>query len=97
MLTVTENKGFSLKFENGLTISVQFGTGNYCSRRDYTAPYGNEMRLPLIYSANAEIAIWDESDKWFDFGNDQVLGWVSANEVAKWIERVSKAQNIATV
>jgi hypothetical protein len=26
----TENKGFQMTFENGWTISVQFGYGNYC-------------------------------------------------------------------
>jgi hypothetical protein len=26
----TNNKGFQMTFENGWTISVQFGYGNYC-------------------------------------------------------------------
>jgi len=30
MLKSTENKGFHLTFQNGYTISVQFGRGNYC-------------------------------------------------------------------
>ena len=35
MLVSTLNKGFQLTFENGLTISVQFGSGNYCERNGF--------------------------------------------------------------
>jgi len=28
-----ENKGFQITFDNGMTMSVQWGVGNYCSRR----------------------------------------------------------------
>ena len=30
----TMNKGFMMKFDNGFKISVQWGTGNYCTRKD---------------------------------------------------------------
>ena len=30
----TLRKGFHMTFENGLTISVQWGAGNYCDNRD---------------------------------------------------------------
>jgi len=95
MLKSTQNKGFSLTFENGLTISVQFGTGNYCERRDYSSPYKSEMLngQDIIESQNAEIAIWDKDNNWFDFGSDTVKGWVSANEIAEWIEKISKAES----
>ena len=71
MLKSTQNKGFSLTFQNGLTISVQFGTSNYCKRRDYTSPYKSEMLndQDIIESQNAEIAIWDKDNNWFDFGS----------------------------
>ena len=29
MFRITDNKGFHLTFKNGVTISVQFGIGNY--------------------------------------------------------------------
>ena len=32
MFIASYNKGFSMKFENGFEISVQWGTMNYCSR-----------------------------------------------------------------
>ena len=30
----THNKGFRMTFENGFSISVQWGPGNYCERKD---------------------------------------------------------------
>ena len=30
----SENKGFRMKFDNGFTISVQWGTMNYCEKKE---------------------------------------------------------------
>lgn len=89
MLEVTNtihNSGFRMTFANGWTISVQFGGGNFCENRTY----GDVALKATVSSANAEIAIWDEKDRWFNFENDQVKGWVTPNEVAEWIQKVSK-------
>jgi hypothetical protein len=94
MLKSTKNKGFSLTFENGITISVQFGSSNYCERKNLHANYGSEMLNDIIESSDAEIAIWDEDDNWFNFGSDTVRGWCSANEVARWIYIASTSNNI---
>jgi hypothetical protein len=94
MLKSTKNKGFSLTFENGITISVQFGSGNYCERKNLHANYSSEMLNDIIESSDAEIAIWDEDDNWFNFGSDTVRGWCSANEVARWIYIASTSNNI---
>jgi len=95
MLKATQNKGFSLTFENGLTISVQFGTMNYCERKNNFSPYKSEMSngQDVIESENAEIAIWDKDNNWFDFGSDTVKGYCSTNEIAEWIEKISKADS----
>lgn len=97
MFTSCQNKGFQMKFENGLTISVQFGTGNYCERRSYSHPYNSEMSEEIIQSENAEIAIWDESNVWFNFGSDTVAGFASTDDVADWILRVKNSTSILTV
>lgn len=91
----TLNKGFQMTFENGLTISVQFGGGNYCKNRnnDFMA----ESKIDVVESPNAEIAIWDEHKRWFNFGGDEVKGYVSPDEVAKWIYKVSRAKSIKTI
>jgi len=90
MLTITEGKGFTLKFDNNLTISVQFGQGNYCSQKN------NAIRH-LHQSKDAEIAIWDEFDKWFSFGYDNVKGHVLADEVANWIIATKQATDIFSI
>ena len=91
MFKSTRNRGFHMTFQNGMTISVQFGHTNYCSRRN-DHPYDStkfeemdEMRQLIIESNTAEIAIWNTEGKWFNFGSDTVKGWVDTDEVATWI------------
>ena len=77
-----------MTFENGWTISVQWGYGNYCDNNTYyVSDFENTKDLE---STTAEIAMWDKDGKWFDFGNDTVKGYCSANEVAEWIDKCSK-------
>lgn len=97
MLKSTRNKGFQLTFENNLTISVQFGTENYCERRSVARMDSTMRSDDIVESKNAEIAIWDEQGTWFDFGSDTVNGWLSANEVALWINKVSSATDINSI
>lgn len=93
MFTITQGKGFQLTFENGWTVSVQFGVGNYCQRQDYSAlaTFGKEKRTNFWESLDAEIAAWKKhgnKNRWFDFGDDTVKGHVTADEVAKFIDKV---------
>lgn len=90
MLAITESKGFQMKFENGWTISVQFGYGNYCENKNHPDRYHVERNTEIFKSPDAEIAIWGENGKWYDFGTGIYKGWCSANEVAEWIDKVSK-------
>ena len=92
MFTSTLNHGFQMEFKNKIIISVQFGAGNYCERKN--APFIGDMDVPLIRSNDAEIAIWDKEGKWFDFGDDEVKGNVDTDEVAKWIELCSSVKDI---
>ena len=85
MFKVNQSKGFAMTFKNGTTISVQFGAGNYCERRNLTAPIQGEMKMSIVESKTAEIVIWDKEGTWFSFGHDTVKGWVDADEVATWI------------
>lgn len=81
--TITSAKGFQMTFKNGWTISVQFGIGNYCDNK-----YRAIVRTDDISCEDAEIAIWDEEGKWYNFGSDEVKGYCSADEVAEWIDKV---------
>ena len=88
------NKGFRMTFANGMTISVQFGTSNYCSRKSFDPRPMSEMRECIVNSPDAEIAIWDANGDWFIFGSDQVKGFVTPDEVALWIHIVSSAESL---
>lgn len=90
MFTSTSNKGFSLTFENGWTISVQFGYGNYCDNNRHPDGWDFSKKQEVTQSSDAEIAIWDADGEWYNFGSDTVKGYCSANEVAEWITKVSK-------
>ena len=50
------NRGFHVTFENGYTVSVQFGWGNYCSNRHAEPDYDNPDRKPWS-SHDAETAV----------------------------------------
>jgi hypothetical protein len=70
--------GFTMKFSNGNTISVQFGMANYCANKD---------KESVESCQTAEIAIWNSEGKWYEFPHrhDEVLGHCSADVVATWI------------
>jgi hypothetical protein len=88
MIRITGGKGFQMTFENGVTISVQFGWGNYHDNREmFPGPdYAEtDRRIGEAGSPNAEIAIWNAEDVWFNFGGDTVAGWVEPDDIAKWI------------
>lgn len=88
MFTITDGKGFQIEFENGWTISVQFGGGNYCSNRQLRP--GNPGK-ELLECKNAEVAIFDDNGDFVKFpGGDVVEGYVSANKVAEYIMEVSQ-------
>ena len=78
MLNITSHKGFQLTFQNGWTASVQFGRGNYCSKRyslDIAEASSNWK------SENAEILIFDKAGAGL-FG-EITLNNVNAENVAK--------------
>ena len=76
--------GFHMTFANGWTVSVQFGKGNYISDRDH---HGQ--------SADAEIAAWDKDGKWYYFSdqNDNVKGWMKADEVADFMAMIKAKES----
>lgn len=97
MFTATMNKGFHMRFDNNLVLSVQWGPSNYCEARAYDKgfwyPLEHGKEEPWK-SKNAEIAIWHGgTKKWLtaqiykyafneDLG-DEVVGHLSTDEVLK--------------
>lgn len=87
LMKITGGKGVHFTFENGWTISIQIGGGNYCDNYDF--PIGKEREFELPASSQAEIAYWpaDHSMQPFEDG-DTVKGYVPVSEVLDWINKV---------
>ena len=90
----TENKGFGMTFDNGFTISIQWGTMNYCEKKNLMAEYKGEIKEPIWESKSAEIAVFDTEGEIVPLEvYDQVKGWLTPNEVAKVIAIVADADH----
>lgn len=79
MFRITWHKGFHVEFPNGVTVSVQFGGGNYCD--NYDMDIGNEKKINMLESSDAEVAAFiSKTDEWilgeFDKKSD---GMVAGN------------------
>jgi len=89
--------GFQIDFENGWTVSIQFGIGNYCGNRDNK---GNPFKdIPDFLECNtAEIAAWrtdarGTSTSWYTFEDgDQVDGWQTPNKVLEFMNMIAKLE-----
>ena len=88
----TQNKGFRMKFENGFSISVQWGTENYCEKKSFNTDI-DPTKERIWESTSAEIAVFDDGGIISVGGDDQIIGWLSPDEVAKYIAIVSSAKN----
>jgi len=60
MFTVTNCSGFQILFQNGITLSTQFGGGAYCGIHDIEV--GSEKLLSRLESKDAEIAIFENGN-----------------------------------
>lgn len=92
--SITSGKGFHLTFENGYTISVQWGPGNYGDNyNDSIADFYTKEKKILVggYSSNeVEIAIIDPHGNLIPIENGEtVKGWLKIDEVLKWINYTS--------
>jgi hypothetical protein len=70
---ITSGKGFHVVFENGWTVSVQFGGGNYCD--NYDDDIGD---VPFALSGKkgsscAETAAWGPDGHMVDRGNGDTV------------------------
>lgn len=92
---ITENKGFHITFENGLTASVQWGRGNYCDNH-----FNEELdffgRTPAR-SDNAEVAVFGVNDGFLDIdqflpddcnSDGVVAGWLTPEQVVDFLMKV---------
>lgn len=54
---ITGGRGFHITFENDVTVSVQFGPGNYCEHYD-AHPDDEELKRLGYPSYDAEVAVF---------------------------------------
>ena len=111
MFRTNSNKGFFMAFDNGFGISVQWGIMNYCSAKNLSEftlysdieMKGNSKGFRNAWESNtAEIAVFKggvgKCDIMMNVGdNDQVIGWLTTDDVAKVIEIVSKYKTETTI
>lgn len=85
----SQPNGFAMKFDNGYTVSVQWGQGNYCANRDTTA-----SRTIRQTSQTAEVVIFDLNGKTcgerLGILEQDCEGYRFAHEVAAIIYKVSR-------
>jgi hypothetical protein len=95
MFKITSGRGFQLQFENGWTVSVQFGQFNYCDNQfpleDLEQLFNTPPTGPpdTISSPNAEIAAWDTEGNWYRFDDDTLRGYVTPNEVLEFMNMIA--------
>lgn len=76
----TIKAGLQMTFNNGFSISIQFGAGNYCENRNCSKDN----------SKNVEVAIFDKNDNFYRLESmtDDVVGYVSMDGLADYIQQV---------
>lgn len=82
--TITDHKGIRIQFENGWTVSIQFGPGNYSdnySGHDWEGP----RKADLWHSTTAETALIDPAGKFIEYGDGDVQGYCTPQQVAALI------------
>jgi len=93
--------GFHITFDNGWTISVQWGPGNYGDNRMKSLEEENFAEvLSSMESRTAEIMAWDANDVHWDFSVGSRVGllgqglltkgWVKPDELIGYIQEISQ-------
>lgn len=88
----TLRKGFNMTFENGLTISVQWGAGNYCDNHDNgdftcrTDARSDTAEIAVLY--NGEFLDIDQFLPEGAYSDGTVCGWLSPEEVLYAMNKV---------
>ena len=87
MFKINDNKGFQITLNNGYTVSVQFGPGNYGSNRIET--YATTMNAPMTATL-AETALIAPDGSFVAYKDDSVQGYQDAASVLELINYASK-------
>ena len=89
-----QHRGFHITFDNGYTVSVQFGPNSVCSVKnendEIITPLNIDEKVP-----NAEVAVISEDQELIPFrsGGDETKGFVTPEElvgILTWVMRRGK-------
>lgn len=90
MFKITMHKGFHMTFENGVTVSVQWGSGNHCENKNdnYDAAKNAKSSYDCL---TAEVAAWTRDGEWIlpqliDLEYDTVIGYQTTEDVLRIME-----------
>ena len=83
MFKITSGKGFHMTFDNGYTVSVQFGAGNYGDNYDLS------FDDPILPSRLAEFAAWGSDNEFLTIEGDEIHGYCTTKEVLRLINIVA--------
>ncbi len=87
MFRITDNKGFQITFDNGYTVSVQFGPGNYSS--NYNLSILENMGKPMTATL-VETALISPGGDFVAYKDDDVQGYQDAASVLELLDYASK-------
>jgi hypothetical protein len=96
--SVFAKSGFQIRFENGWTVSVQFGPTHYCSNRNMDDPDAvAKMFAPELMEfaqelscKNGEIAAFNTNSEWHTFEDgDNVKGWTTPAELLAFMNEIA--------
>ena len=98
MFKINQGKGFSITFDNGYTVSVQFGPGNYCSNHTMVFHTMEDMAAAGKKGSNtAETAIIDRHGNFvrrFDNDYEEVQAFQTPAQVLgmlMWAENLGRS------
>lgn len=78
MFAINDNKGFQITFDNGYTVSVQFGPGNYGS--NYDLSFVDNMGKPMT-ATTAETALIGPDGGFVPYDDGDVQGYRNVNDI----------------
>lgn len=85
-------RGLYMKFNNGYTISIQFGDGTYSDNHNCEFDFEKINSNTPMFSKTVEIAVFGKDGEMVQLPNinDIVAGYQSIDELATWIKWTSE-------
>lgn len=90
MFKTTGNNGYRVTFENGCTVSVQWGRGTYSSNRNTNKAVFHLRNKDKLESELVEVGAWDKQGNWIKLGDDgDVVGRQTAEQVLAIMNKIA--------